>query len=200
MTLQPRDRRALALLVAAGSIWIVADRLWTPGSAPAVVAPAGNAVTLAETRLTRLRQAAATVASKEDILKQVSADLDAREKAMIIAETAAQAQAQLLQIVRGLGAAENPPVEIRSTELNPIRALGEAYGEASVSVQIECRMDQLVNLLAAVQARTELVATHDLRVLSANAKDKTVRVRLSVSGVVPRSLAPAKPKTGGPGL
>lgn len=200
MNLQPRDRRALALLVVSALIWFIADRLWTTDSTAGVVVPAGNPVTLAETRLARLRETAATVASKEEILKQVSADLAPREKGMLATETAAQAQARLLQIVRGLGAAEDPPVEIRGTELNPIRPLGEAYGEASVTVQIDCRLDQLVNVMAAVQSQPEWIATHDLRVLSANAKEKTVSARLTVSGVVPRRLAPEKPKTGGPGL
>jgi hypothetical protein len=62
----------------------------------------------------------------------------------------------------------------------------------SVAVQIECRIDQLVNLLAALQAVPELVATSDLRVLSSNAKEKTVAVRLAVSGVVPRRLVAEK--------
>ena len=63
-------------------------------------------------------------------------------------------------------------------------------------MQIECRIDQLVNLLAALQAQPELVATSDLRVLSSNAKEKTVAVRLTVSGVVPRRLVPEKSQAG----
>lgn len=200
MTLQPRDRRALALLFVSALLWFIVDRLWTTDSTAGVVVAVGNPVTLAETRLAKLREAAATVSSKEEILKQVSADLAPREKGMIATETAAQAQARLLQIVRGIGAAENPPVEIRGTELNAIRPLGDTYGEASVTVQIDCRMDQLVNVMAAVQSQPEWIATHDLRILSANAKEKTVSARLTVSGVVPRRLAPEKPKTGGPGL
>jgi hypothetical protein len=200
MTLQNRDRRALALLAVAGLVWALAYLFWPAGATPSIVAQAGDPVTLLETRLAKLRETASTVPAKQDILKQVSADLAVSEKGMIAAETAPQAQAQLLQIVRRLGAAETPPVDIRGTELNVIRPLGEAYGEASVSVQIDCRIDQLVNLMAAVQSQPELIATHDLRVLSSNAKEKTVSVRLTVSGVVPRRLVPAKPKTGGPGL
>src|SRR5258708_1515288 len=196
MTLQRRDRRALALLAVA-AIFGLAYRFWRADAGPAVVAPVGNPVTLAETRLARLRETAATVPAKEEILRKVSADVAVREKGMLTGETAAQAQAQLLQLVRRVGAAENPPVEIRGTELNVIRPLGDAYGEASVSVQIDCRIDQLVNLMAAVQAQPELVATRDLRILSSNAKEKTVAVRLTVSGVVPRRLVPEKPKTGG---
>jgi hypothetical protein len=197
MTMQSRDRRALALLAAAAILIVGVYRFWPADTGPAVVAPAGNPVTLAETRLARLRETAAAVPAKEEILKKVSADVAVREKGMLTAETAAQAQAQLLQLVRRLGAAENPPVEIRGTELNVIRPLGDAYGEASVSVQIDCRIDQLVNLMAALQAQPELVATRDLRILSSNAKEKTVGVRLTVSGVVPRRLVPEKSKTGG---
>jgi Type II secretion system (T2SS), protein M subtype b len=202
MTLRPSDRRALAWLAVSLLLGLVI-RFWpnSEGSA-AVVVPAGDPVTLAETRLARLREAAATVPAKENIFKKVSADLAVREKGIITADTAAQAQALVIQIIRRLGAAETPPIDIRSTELNPLRPFGDAYGEASVAVQIECRIDQLVNLLAALESQPELVATSDLRVLSANAKEKTVAVRLTVSGVVPRRLVSeksiaGKKKTGG---
>jgi Type II secretion system (T2SS), protein M subtype b len=197
VTLSARDRRALGLLAAAVLMAAAAYRFAAPDATAAVVAPSGNPVTPAETRLARLRDTAATVPAKEEILKQVSTDLAQREKGVLNAETAAQAQAQLLQLVRRLGAAEAPPVDIRGTELNAIRPLGDAYGEASVSVQIDCRIDQLVNLMAALQAQPELVATRETRVLSSNAKDKTVSARLTISGVVPRRLVPEKPKTGG---
>lgn len=200
MSVSTRDKRALALLAAAAIIAALVYRFGLPAGGSAVVVPAGNPVALAETRLARLRDIAATVPAKEAILKQVSADLAVREKGMLSAETAAQAQAQLLQLIRKLGAAEMPPVEIRGTELNPVRPLGDAYGEASVTVQIDCKIDQLVNLLAALQAQPELVATREMRVLSSNAKEKTVSARLTVSGVVPRRLVPAKPKTGGTAL
>jgi hypothetical protein len=198
MTLRDRDRRALTLL-AVSAIVALGIRYWPDSEAPAA-APAADAVTLAEARLARLREAAATVPAKEDVLKKVSADLATREKSIISAPTAAQAQAQLIQIIRRVAAHENPPIDIRQTELSAIRPLGDAYGEANVAVQIECRIDQLVNLLAALQAQPELIATDSLRITSANAKDKTVGVRLSVSGVVPRKLVPEKSKAGGAAL
>jgi len=204
MNLRPRDRRALAWLAVSALLGLVIH-FWPTNDGPAaVVAPSGDAVMIAETRLARLREAAATVPAKEEVFKKVSADLAAREKGIIQADTAAQAQAQVIQIIRRLGAAENPAIEIRSTELTPVRPFGDAYGEASVAVQIECRIDQLVNVLAALQVQPELVATSDLRVLSANAKEKTVAVRLAVSGIVPRRLVPEKSpagkKTGGSAL
>ena len=204
MNLRPRDRRALAWLAVAALLGMIVYFWPANQGAVAVVAPTGDPVTLAETRLARLRESAATVPAKENVYKKVSADLALREKGIIQADTAAQAQAQLIQIIRRLGAAENPAIEIRSTELNPIRPFGDSYGEASVAVQIECRIDQLVNLLASLAAQPELVATSDLRVLSSNAKEKTVAVRVTISGVVPRRLVPEKTqlgkKTGGTAL
>jgi hypothetical protein len=194
MNLRPRDRRALAWLAVSGLLGLVIHFWPANDSTTAVVAPAGDAVALTETRLARLRETAATVPAKEDVLKKVTAELATREKGIINADTAAQAQAQMIQIVRRLGAAETPPIEIRSTELTPVRPFGDSYGEASVAVQIECRIDQLVNLLAGLQSVPELVATSDLRVLSSNAKEKTVSVRLAVSGVVPRRLVAEKPQ------
>ncbi len=151
-----------------------------------------DSVALTEKRLAKLRAEAAMVPGKEDILKKVSADLALREKGLIQADTLAQAQAHLIQVVRTLGQAENPPVQIRATESFGIRPLGDSYGEASVSVQIECRIDQLVNLLAAVTAQTELISTNDIRVTAANPKEKLIGVRLTISGIVPGKLVPQK--------
>ena len=200
MTLQPRDRRALVILavaLAAGAAY----QFWPAGLASNLIVSAdAGSVESAETRLARLRQIAATVPGKQEVLKKVSADLAAREAGLLRADTGAQAQAQVIQIVRRLAGEEAPPIEIRSTELAALTPLGDAYGAANVSVQIECRIAQLVNFLAAIAAQPELIATQDLQVAAGNAKEKTVRVRLTVSGVVPRQLLPgkgnAKGKTG----
>ena len=96
----------------------------------------------------------------------------------------------MIQIIRRLGAAESGDRNCPPSSLPSVRSA--ILVVTSVAVQIECRIDQLVNLLAALQAVPELVATSDLRVLSSNAKEKTVAVRLAVSGVVPRRLVAEK--------
>lgn len=189
MTLTPFYRRTLYMTLAlsiAGAI----VRNW-PESTPGVIAPVDTPAR-AEARLAQLRATAASIPAREEILKAAQADLAVREKGLIVADTAAQAQAQLIQLVAELGRHENPPVAIRSTDSFGIRALGDAYGEATVSVQIECHIDQLVNMLAALATRPELVSTGDLRITSQNSKEKTVGVRLTVAGVVPRKLVPEK--------
>lgn len=189
MSLQAREKRALLLLVPAVAIWLIIE-FWPSGSAgPAVVAPVDN-VAAAERRLQRLREIAATVPAKEEMLKGVSADLALREKGLILADTAAQAQAQVLQVLRRV--AKDASLDIRPVEMAPIRPLGDNYGEATVSVQIDCRIDQLVNLLAGLTAQSELIATDEIHIISQNSKQKTLVVRLTVSGVVPKRLVPEK--------
>jgi len=194
MTITKRDRKALMLL---GGVLLLAVvyLLWPNGSdeTVAATAPSGrNSVSAAEKHLAQLREIAATVPAKEYVKKGVAAELAAREKGLIVADTAAQAQAQLIQIVRQLARAESPAIEIRSTELGALRPLGDGYGQVDVAVQIECRIDQLINLLAALAVRPELISTSDLRITSSNSKEKVVGVRLGVIGVVPRRLVPEK--------
>lgn len=195
MTFSPGFRRAMAWTLVSGVISLI----WTywQSSSPATVAVAAtDSVGMAEKHLAKLREAAATVPQKQDVLKQLSGDLALREKGIVNADTAQQAQAQIVQVLRKLGHDENPPVEIRSQEYGEVRKLGDIYGEVFVSVQVECGIDQLVNMMVGLAARPELIASNDLRVTSANPKNKTIGVRLTVSGVVPRKLVPGKKGAG----
>ena len=192
MTLQDRDKRALRLLGAAlaiGFIYWIATR--SPGSS-ASVAAAVDSPERSERRLTTLRTALATVDGKESVLKQAAAELAGREKALIPGDTSNQAQAQLLEILNRVAKEQTPPIEIKQAEFEQPRAYGDAYGIVSVSVTMECRTDELLNLVAGLSQQPELVATEDFRVGGANAKNKSMLVRMTISGVVPRKLVPEK--------
>jgi hypothetical protein len=179
--------------VVGGILSLIATYWETSSSSTAAVAST-DSVGTAEKHLAKLREAAATVPQKQEILKQLSGELAVREKGIINADTAQQAQAQIIQVLRKLGHDENPPVEIRLQELGEIRALEKSavYGEVLVSITVECGIDQLVNMLVGLAARPELIASNELRVTSANPKSKTIGVRLTVSGIVPRKLVPGK--------
>ncbi len=195
MTLQDRDKRALiglgAALALAGVIWIAT----APPSAPKVVAARTETVDSAELRLARLRQIAATAPAKQKLLAQAESDLARREKGLIQADTAAQAQAQVVQIVKRIAKNALPPVEISQTELSPPEPFG-AYGIVSVAVTFNCRIEQLVNMLADVTAAPELIATDQLRIGNIQPKDKMLPVRLVVAGLVPKKLVPARKALG----
>jgi len=195
MTLSPGFRRILAWTLVSGAISLIWS-YWASSSSSSVAIASTDSVSIAEHQLAKLRTAAATVPQRQEILKEVSGDLALREKGIIVADTAQQAQAQILQILAKLGRDENPPVQIRSQEIGAVRPLGDIYGEVLVTVQFECGIDQLVNILVGLSARPELIASNELRVTSANPKEKTITVRLTVSGVVPRKLVPGKKGAG----
>ncbi len=198
MTMSPGFRRALAWTLVSGVLSLIVT-YWQSSSSATVAVASTDSVGMAEKQLAKLREAAATVPQKQEILKQLSDELALREKGVISADTAAQAQAQIIQVLRKLGHDENPPVEIRSQEMGaPVRPLenSDVYGEVLVGVTIECGIDQLVNIMVGLAARPELIASNELRVTSANPKNKTIGVHLTVSGVVPRKLVPGKKGSG----
>ena len=59
-------------------------------------------------------------------------------------------------------------------------------------MSLDCRIDELVNLLAALSAQPEIIATDEIRCTAANPKSKLMPVRLTMSGLVPRRLVPEK--------
>ena len=190
MTLTDRDKRALLLLgvvVAAVVLWLS----FSGGGSAKAVAPT-ESVALAERRLEHLRETAATAPAKEAVLQQVQAELAKREKGLLQADTVAQAQAQLMQIVRKIGKAQTPPLNVRGLEVGQVHPLGDAYGEVNVSVSFDSGIEQLVDLLADLTAQPEIVASNELRVTMGNAKEKILNVRLTVSGVVPKRLVPER--------
>jgi len=192
MTIQDRDRRALLILgvalIAALLYWLATR---TP-SAPASAAVPADTIPRSEKRLAMLRTALATVDGKEALLKQAAAELADREKGLIPGDTANQAQAQLLQIIGRVAKEQTPPLEIRQAEFGQPRTYGDAYGAVSVSVTIECRTDELVNLLAGLSQQPELVSSEDIRFGQSNPKSKVMSVRITISGLVPRRLVPEK--------
>jgi type II secretion system (T2SS) protein M len=192
MTLQPRDRRALQILAGVLPLallyWLVTR---TPATSTIVAAPV-ESLDRSERKLLNLRTALATVGGKEAQLKQASAELSDREKGLIPGDTANQAQAQLVQIMRRVAKEQAPPIDIRQVELGQPRAYGDAYGLVTVSVSMDCRPDEIVNLLATLTQQPEMIATDEIRFGTANPKSKNMLTRMTISGVVPRKLLPEK--------
>lgn len=188
MTINSRDRRALALLAAAAIPMVMYNSC---SEAPArTVELAADPIPTAEKQLVRLRSQAATLPSRLAVADAARQGLEAREHGILSAPTAEQAQAQLLQTVRRLS--RNERIDARGGEFGPVRPLGGDYGEVSVAVSFECGVEQLVNLLASIAAEKELLATNEIQVSMANPKMKTLNVRLTLAGVIPRKLVPER--------
>jgi hypothetical protein len=197
MTITERDRRLLklwAVVMGLGALYFAYELL--PASSSTPVRADAETVGMAEQRLARLRDIAASTPAKQDVLKKVTSELNEREAGLIRTETVAQAQALVVTKVRELMLQEAPAIELRSVEIGAIEMLDDAYGLAPVTLNFECRLEQLINLLAAIETLPELITTRDYQISAANPKNKTVRVRLTVAGVVPKTLVPATAKKG----
>ena len=191
MTLEQRDKRALVLL-AVTAFLVIGWWISTPDEKVVEVVGAQDSIPVAERRLARLRQASSIVPGREKMFLQVKEELAQREAGLIQADTAAQAQAQLLEIITRVARAQTPPVQVRSREIGQVKPYGDQYGEVSVAVNFDLQIEQLVNFLADLTSQKVLMSTTDLRIGAANPKQKTMPVRLTISGLVRRELIPDK--------
>jgi hypothetical protein len=196
VNLNQRDRRAVTLL----AVFLLLSGViywWPQESADGAVATPATAdeIELAQKRLLRLRQVGATLPGKREVAKRIAEEVKGREKGLITGETAAQAQAQLSQVLKRVGRLQMPPLELRTVDVGVVRPLGDDYGEVAVTVAFEGQIDQLVNLLTDLTRQPEILATSEVRISSVNEKKKSLRVQIGVSGVVSRQLVP-DPKKG----
>ena len=184
------DRRS-ALVLAGGVAAILLVRFVFFGdSGNSTAIAATDTIPAAEKRLEKVRQIAATVPGKEDLLKQAKAELADREKGVLQADTEAQAQAQLLETVHAIAQANG--IDARGMqEFRGIPA-SDDYGEIWTTVTFGCTIDQLVNFLSALGNQPLILATYDIHVSGGGDKKKAIQVRLSVSAIVPRKLIPKR--------
>jgi hypothetical protein len=196
-SLSTRDKRALLLLV----VVILPTLVWYFGfsdaesAAPADVQAAGLSIPVMERRLQNLRQQAALNPAKEEVRTTLEAAVAEREQGLLRGETAQQVQAALLSKVREVLEKQEPPLRARQSDLGAIERISEDYGEVTITVGFGCTVEQLVNVLADIAAIDQMVATKQISILAADRAKKTLNVRLTVSAMMPGSLAPAP--TGG---
>jgi hypothetical protein len=192
MTIGNLDRRSRTWLIA-GAALLIPAAAWRlglfAGSDTGAVA-AADAIPVAEKRLESTRVKAASVPGKEARLRQAQTELAAREKGILKADTKAQAQAQLLEMVQGVAKANG--IEVRGVERMGELVVSGDYGEVSVDVAFVCGIEQLVNLMAALADQPQILATNELRVIGGSDKKKNIQVHLSVGALVPRKLLPEK--------
>jgi hypothetical protein len=193
VTISDRDRRALIILGVGLAVAVVLH-FFFPDNSTANVSVASASVSedsigLARQRLARLRQVAATLPSREAAMKQTASDLADRERGIIQADTAPQAQAALLEIARRIG--KNDEIDVRGGDFGAPKAFGD-YGLVYTTVTFECHIEQFVNFLSDLSREPELVVPSEERIASGNPKEKTMNVRMVLAGVVAKKLVPEK--------
>jgi hypothetical protein len=191
MNITDRDRRALLLLAGCAAIFLTVY-FWPQRDAAADVVPAAESIPAAGRRLAGCETSpprcprARSSRRGEEGSWCARRTVPRRDRARGGADPATGARA----CPRPVAA-----IEIQQTDLGGVEPLGKDYGESSVTVNFNCRIVQLLNLLAD-SAQPELLATRDLTIRAADPKQKTMAVRLTVSGVVGRQLVPKRKELG----
>ena len=192
MNLSERDRRALIVLIVGLAVCgVLYFFTGNPGASVSVASAnvSRDGIGMAQQRLVRLRQIAATLPVREATMKQTSSDLADRERGIIQADTAAQGQAALLEIARRIG--KNDEIDVRGGDFGAPRIFGD-YGLAYATITFECHIEQLVNFLADLSREPEMIVPSEERIASGNPKEKTMNVRMVLAGVVAKKLLPEK--------
>lgn len=195
MTFTDRERRLLFLLVPSVAIALILR--FTLFADPAPVVRDGStpgSVKTAQLRLARLRQIASTLQAREAVAKQTGQDLTDREKGVLQAATAPQAQARLLEVARQIGKQEQ--IDVRGGDFGTPKVFGE-YGLVYATISFECHVEQLVNFMAALSKQPELISPSEERMATGSSKEKLMNVRMVLAGVVPKKLVPEKKGLGG---
>jgi hypothetical protein len=107
---------------------------------------------------------------------------------LLKSETAALAQAEMQQLVGDLLAAEG--ISMESSQFGTVQLDGEDYAQVPLNVNFECGIEQFVNLMAAVANAPELLASRRIRITPEDAATKSVRVQLTVAGLLPAGRTP----------
>jgi hypothetical protein len=188
-----RGRKILLFGTLAVMIAGVFVRYGVVGGDQGSVVASRDSIPVAKQRLEILRRKAATVPAKEAILKQVTAELQARETGIVKAPTAEQARAHLMDVLHK-AAGTNGFDSQGALQLPEPKALGQDYGQVAVGQNFTCGIDQLVNFLSAIANEPEILATDTIIVSPVRNKNKDITVRLIFSGVMPKSLIPEKKK------
>jgi hypothetical protein len=189
--MSPRERRMVMLLIPAVILFVILRFTVFDDSAPTAATSTGaDSIALAQQRADRMRRLKALVPAREAVLKQTAADLAVRERGMIPGDTAAQAQAALLEAARRVGKANQ--LDIRGGDFPPPKPFGD-YGLVYTSLSFECHVEQLVNFLADLGRQPELMVPSEERITTGpDKKQKVLIVRMVLAGVVSKKLIPEK--------
>jgi Tfp pilus assembly protein PilO len=161
------------------------------------VVVAHDTIPVAKQRLENLRRKAALVPGKEAVLKQVQAELAEREKGIVMADTAEQARAHLMDLLSHTATANGFNAQGASQLIDP-KPLGKdkEYGQVSLGQNFTCGIDQLVNFLSAIANEPEILATDTITIAPVRNKNKDIHVNLTLSGVVVKKLVPERKAIG----
>lgn len=180
MTIGKRDRQALQWGGVAMAVWallrFVALPAWDHWQRQRAELP------LRETALIKYRQALAAAGQERESAEALRNRLREVEAGLLRSGTPALASAELQDWVREIAARH--AIELRSSEFLAVPASSGDYAQVPLRLQLQCRMEQLVNFLSEVRSGERILAVPQLQIQSAGGPDKLVQVSLTVAGVM----------------
>ena len=152
--LSQRDRRALLFLGAALGLFGLLQFGVFPRLEGGSAAPP---VELGEKRLRQLQQVARQRPLAVQQAEAAAHELAEGEKGLLKAATAAQASAEMQQILKDLLSAQG--IGMQGSEFGAVRAAGGDYARVPLTVSFSCRIEQWVNLMAGIRNAPQVLST-----------------------------------------
>ena len=188
VTVTTRDKRALIILGVTLVLFMLlqGDLFFPTGFSSESVNSESLEVIERQFRLTRAR--AGRIPLVQAQAKTVQENLERMEKGLLASQNIALAQAEMRQILERSLQAED--IVMENARFVSAERKNDHYAAIPITVNFSCRIEQLVNWVAAVGNSSQLLSTIKIRIDSPNSDSKTVRVTATVAGFLPASRAP----------
>jgi hypothetical protein len=178
MALAERDRKALQW----GGAAVVGFLLLRFAIFPAWdhLSAGSQDLVLRETALAKYRQAVQAASLHEQATQSLESQRRAAEQGLLQSETAALASAELQEWVKQLTVSRG--IEVRSSDFLKVQPAEHGYAQVPLGLQFECRLDQLVSLLAELQGGQKILTLPRLVIQSVQGEGKLLNVTMTVAG------------------
>lgn len=176
--LSARDRRALTVAASVAALLLVVRLLIFPALDAAEAARAE--IPIQEETLAKYQRALSGAGKEAEYEKAVAARLQQAETGLLQATGESLAYAEVDRLVKQVATAQG--IEIRSSEMQRVARSVQGYREVAVGVQFNCSVEQLVNLLNALQASPKVISVSRLSVQPAGGAQKQLQISLTASG------------------
>jgi hypothetical protein len=189
-----RDRIALGAGLGAVALFILLNY----GAFPLLerLETSAEVVQQKEVELRRDQRLLAEAEVERTHLSAVRERLDGLEAGLLESSSPSLANAEWQRLVGQL--ADSKGIEVGSREVRGIQELGAGYSLVTGRVQLRCRLDQLVDLMAALAASPRLFSITDLDVISSQGDSKQKLVVQLTVGAATRTVKQAKEEAAAP--
>jgi hypothetical protein len=183
--LAPRDRRALKAL----GIALAIAGLWLGQGTLRGLGGSGTSLESLEQRYLLAKQVSALRPAEEDYATELRRVIGTVESRMLRSATPALAQAEIRSLVTGLLRAEG--VDSPRSEFGGAPRDDGHYEAVALDLEFTCRIEQLVDFMAAMANARPILATRTIEITSPGSAAGQVQVRLSLEGYLRARTRPS---------